>query len=36
MKTYDHDRYPVSSMIQDAAILLTPVILTLIGLLFLE
>jgi hypothetical protein len=31
-----HHRYPVSMMIQDAFILLTPVILTLIGLFFLR
>jgi hypothetical protein len=31
-----HRRYPVSLMIQDAAILLIPVILTLIGQFFLE
>ena len=40
MKSFEmpdaHRRYPVSLMIQDAAILLTPVILTLIGLFFLQ
>ena len=36
MRPFDNSRYPVRLMIQDAFILLTPVILTLIGLLLLE
>jgi hypothetical protein len=35
MRTFDNPRYPVSSMIQDAIILLTPPILVLIGIFFL-
>lgn len=36
MDRFDFQRYPVSSMIQDVIILLTPVILMLIGFLLLE
>ena len=36
MRPFDNPRYPVSMMFQDAFILLTPVILTLVGLLLLE
>jgi hypothetical protein len=36
MRPFDNSRYPVSLMIQDALILLTPVILALIGLVLLE
>ena len=36
MGRFDFQRYPVSFILQDALILLTPVLLTLIGVLFLE
>ena len=36
MRPFDNPRYPVSLMIQDALILLTPVILTLVGILLVE
>jgi hypothetical protein len=36
MDRFDFQRYPISFMLQDALILLTPVLLTLIGVLFLE
>ncbi len=36
MRAFDNPRYPVSLMIQDALTLLTPVILTLVGILLLE
>ena len=36
MRRFDFQRYPVSYMVQDALILLTPVFLTLLGVLFLE
>jgi len=36
MERFDFQRYPISFMVQDALILLTPVLLTLIGVLFLE
>ena len=36
MRPFDNQRYPVSLMIQDAIILLTPVILTVVGMLLLE
>ena len=36
MERFDFQRYPVSGMIRDALILLTPIILMLIGTLLLE
>ena len=36
MRPFATHRYPVSLMIEDAIILLTPVILTLVGMLLLE
>jgi hypothetical protein len=36
MRPFDNHCYPVSLMIEDAIILLTPVILTLVGILLLE
>ena len=36
MERFEHQRYPVRFILQDALIILTPVILTLIGILFLE
>jgi hypothetical protein len=36
MDRFDFQRYPVSFMIQDALIILTPVFLTLLGFWFLE
>jgi hypothetical protein len=36
MNRFDFQRYPISFMLQDALIILTPVFLTLIGYLFLE
>jgi hypothetical protein len=36
MRPFDNQRNPVSLIIQDAFILLTPVILTLVGILLLE
>jgi hypothetical protein len=36
MERFDFQRYPVSFMIQDALIVLTPAILVLIGVLLLE
>jgi hypothetical protein len=36
MERFDFQRYPVSVMIRDALILLTPIILMLIGTLLLE
>ncbi len=35
MRPFDNPRYPVSSMMQDALILLVPVILTIVGILLL-
>ena len=36
MERFEFQRYPVSFMLQDAFILLTPVLLTLMGVLFME
>jgi hypothetical protein len=36
MEPFNFQRYPLSFMFQDALILLTPVLLTLIGFLFME
>jgi hypothetical protein len=36
MRPFDKPRYPVSLMIQDALVLLTPVILMFVGILLLE
>jgi hypothetical protein len=36
MNDVEHDRYPVSLIIQDALVVLTPVILVLIGALLLQ
>jgi hypothetical protein len=36
VRTFENQRYSVSLMIEDALILLTPVILTLIGMFLLE
>ena len=36
MRPLDTHRYPISQMVEDAFVLLTPVMLTLVGMLLLE